>query len=213
LLGLLFPYLKNLEEATFVDLLPYKDRQKLMSYYRDCLKRHMYATGPDKILLQKVALIAGRIHSIYELLPDIHIVHLVRHPYESIPSLVSMFDATWKALDPDVRKDARVNRELADLTCRYYLYLYEFKKNLPENQFIEVYYEDLISDPRSTICGIYRAFGMELSSEYEMVLEKETLKARQYKSRHHYSLESFGLDKDTIYRDLRTIFEVYGFKP
>lgn len=212
LLGLLFPYLKDLEEAVFVDLMPYKERQRLMSYYRDCLQRHMYATGPDKILLQKVALIAGRLHSICELLPDIHIVHLVRHPYESIPSLVSMFDAAWKALDPDARKDARANRELADLTCRYYLYLYEFKKNLPENQFIEVCYEDMVSDPRNTICRIYRAFGMELSRGYEKVLEKETLKARQYKSEHHYSLESFGLNKDTIYRDLRTIFEVYGFK-
>ena len=213
LLGLLFPYLKDLDEATFVDLMPHKERRKLMSYYRDCLQRHMYATGSDKILLQKVALIAGRLQSVYELLPDIRIVHLVRHPYESIPSLVSMFDAAWKALDPHARKDARANRELTDLICRYYSYLYEFKKILPENQFIEVRYEDLVSDPHGTICGIYQALGMELSHGYEEILEKETSKARQYKSRHHYSLESFGLDKDTIYRNLRTIFEAYGFKP
>ena len=124
-----------------------------------------------------------------------------------------MFDAAWKALAPHARKDARANRELTDLICRYYSYLYEFKKILPENQFIEVRYEDLVSDPHGTICGIYQALGMELSHGYEEILEKETSKARQYKSRHHYSLESFGLDKDTIYRNLRTIFEAYGFKP
>ncbi len=84
LLGLLFPFLKEMNAATFVDFMPEKSRHKLMTYYKSCLQRHLYATGPDKILLQKVALIAGRLQSIHELLPDMRIVHLVRHPNESI---------------------------------------------------------------------------------------------------------------------------------
>jgi hypothetical protein len=213
LLGLLFPYFKNLNEATFVDLIPQKERQKLMLYYKDCLQRHMYATGGDKILLQKVALIAGRLQSICSVLPDIRIVHLVRHPYESIPSLVSMFDAAWKTLTPHIRKNRQVNQELSDLICQYYLYLFEFKKKFPKNQFVEVRYEDLISNPYETTCFIYRSLDMQLSHEYEQILKEETLKAKQYNSKHHYSLRSFGLDKDEIYQKLKIIFEAYGFEP
>jgi len=212
LLALLFPFIKEMDAATFVDFMPKKSRRKLMLYYKSCLQRHMYATGPDKILLQKVALIAGRFQTIHELLPDIRVVHLVRHPNESIPSLISMFAATWKSLAPGACRDARAYRELADLICEYYLHLHAVEQDFPADRLLKVRYEDLVADPHRTVTRIYREFGLEISPEYAALLSEETNRARKYTSRHHYSLEDYGLTEQMIYERLEPVFEDYGFK-
>ncbi len=212
LLGLLFPFFDEMEAAVFVDRMPRRERNRLMAYYRSCLQRHLYATGPDKILLQKVALIAGRLDTIHSLLPDMRIVHLVRHPYESIPSLISMFEVTWKSLAPRARKDNRACRELAHLICDYYLHLHELEKGFPPDRLLKVRYEDLVADPRATVHRIYQALGMEVEPEFDARLIEETGRARKYKSRHRYSLEQYGLSREDIHRRLHPIFEEYGFR-
>ncbi len=212
LLGLLFPFLEDMDEVTFVDFMPQESRHKLMSYYKGCLQRHLYATGPDKILLQKVALIAGRLQSIHDLQPDMRIVHLVRHPNESIPSLISMFEATWKSLAPNACKDNRAYLELTDMICDYYVHLHELEKGFPEETLLKVPYEDLISDPYKTVCRIYEKFGLEKSPEYDIRLTEEAQKARKYKSKHNYSLERYGLSEEIIYQRLKSVFDDYGFK-
>ena len=212
LLGLLFPFLDSLDEAKFVDRLPAESRQKLMEYYKDSLKRHLYATGSDKILLEKVALIAGRLHSILEVIPDMRVVHLIRHPYESIPSLINMFYVPLKSLAPQVKHDSRPILEVAGMIFEYYHYLFELKKTFPETQFIEVRYEDLVKDPEGTVELIYRKLNITMSREYRDVLRAEAEKARHYKSKHKYSLEEYGLTRENVYEELKDIFKEYGFE-
>lgn len=211
LLGLLFPFFKEMDTATLVDLMPHRSREKLMIYYRSCLQRHLYAEGPDKILLQKVALIAGRIRTIYELMPDIRVVHLVRHPYRSIPSLVSMFDATWKTLAPEACRNGRAYTELAAMICDYYEHLHEFEKDLPPENLLKIRYEDLLADPYGAVAEIYEKFDLELGPAYDQILQKEVEKARNYQSRHNYSLENFGLSEKIIQKRLKAVFDDYGF--
>ncbi len=211
LLGLLFPFLGSLEEAVFADRIPTRERHRLMAYYKDCLQRHMYATGPDKILLEKVALIAGRLGSIIEAFPDIRIVHLIRHPYQCIPSLVSMFYVPWTTLAPQFERDSQASRDVARMAFEYYRYILKLKKTLPEDQFIDVYYEDLVADPEATVERIYQKFHLDMSLEYREILRQEARKARKYKSKHSYSLEEYGLTKEMVYEELKDVFEEYGF--
>ncbi|MEJ2031737.1 MAG: sulfotransferase [Deltaproteobacteria bacterium] len=213
LLALLFPFLDELPEVKFVDRLPAAERQKLMGYYRDCLQRHLYAVGPDKVLLQKVALIAGRLQSIYETFPDMRIVYLVRHPYESIPSLISMFRVPWRTLVPAAYDDAQAMAGVAEMIFEYYRSILRFKRKMPANQFIEIRYQDLVADPQGCVEGLYSKLGLAMSEEFRQALAAEAAKARNYKSRHRYSLEEYGLSKDQVYRELREVFEEYGFEP
>jgi hypothetical protein len=212
LLGMLFPFLDKIHEAQFPDTLPAAHRDKLMKYYKDCLKRHLYATGPDKILLEKAALIAGRLQSIAEVLPDMRIIHLVRHPYQSVPSLISMFYIPLKSLAPQVKGDSRAIMEITRMIFAYYQSLLSFKRNFPKEQFYEVRYEELVADPRGTIERIYEKFQLDMSKEFETALNQETEKARLYKSSHTYMFEEYGLTKEQIYRELKDVFEEYGFE-
>jgi hypothetical protein len=212
LLGMLFPFLDKLEEAVFLDNLPLEERHKIMEYYKDCLKRHLYATGPDKLLLEKSALIAGRLNSIAQFFPDMRIVHLIRHPYQSVPSLINMFVIPLRRLAPQIKRDSRAISKIIKMIFEYYNCLLDFKKKFPREQFIEVRYEDLVADPQKTITFIYQKLNIELSKELESALEYERKKALHYKSRHSYSLEDFGLTKKKVYDELKNFFEEYGFE-
>ena len=133
------------------------------------------------MLLQKVALIAGRLGSIIEVLPKMHIVHLVRHPYQSIPSLVSMFNVPWKRMAPQALRNSQANLEVVKMVFEYYRYLLELKKRLPKGKIIEVRYEDLVNDQKETVEKLYRRLDLEMSDEYRAILEAETEKARRCK--------------------------------
>jgi hypothetical protein len=213
LVGLLFPFFDELDELKYVDSLPRTDRLKLMGYYRDCLQRHVYATGPDRTLLEKVALIGGRLEPILEVLPDMRIIHLVRHPYESIPSLISMFYVPWKFFSPRIKKDSEECRAVAGMIFQYYRRLLQVKRILPNHQFLEIRYENLVANPQGTVESIYRGLGLEIGDEYRAVLAEETEKALQYKSKHTYTLEEYGLTKQMVYEELQEVFEEYGFEP
>ena len=213
LIGLLFPYFEVMPYAFFLDQLPSKQRKKIMDYYQDCLKRHVYATGPDKILLEKVALIAGRLQTILETLPDMRLVHMVRHPYQSIPSLISMFAIPWKTLAPNAVQQDDAYQSLAEVIFSYYRYLLEIKKKLPAEQYLEIYYDDLVADPKQAVERIYTHFGLTLSRKHRIFLEKASQQACSYESKHHYSLEQFGLSRQQVYRALEDVFEAYGFEP
>jgi len=198
---MLFPFFSELSHLEFVDRLPNKTRHKLMSYYLDCLKRQLYSTGPGKTLLAKNVLIHGRLRSIMNSLPDIRIVYLVRHPYEAVPSFISMYAAFWRLHSPELEHDPKLSRDLATLLCDYYKYFMEIRKELPAEQLVEIRYDDLIADPEGTVQTIYRKFNLKMNDEFSAKLEREVVNTRKYKSTHEYSLEKFGLSKESI-RDL-----------
>jgi len=243
LVSLLFPYLDALPQLKFPDRLPTDERDHLRLYFKDCLKRHVYATraassqefGPasptsptrpirpirpvlpvpdDKLLLEKVALIAGRLRLVLSALPDMRIVHLVRHPYQSVPSLMSMLHAPLPALAPQhAAKTGPAMRQAAIMIFEYYRTILEVKRNLSPERYLEIRYEDLVADPSATILRIYDKFGIPVSPAYKDRLDTETRQARSYNSNHSYRLEDFGLSKAQVYAELKEVFEEYGFEP
>lgn len=198
-----FPFMEELAHLKFIDRMPRKTRLKLMDYYRDCLKRHIFATGPQRTLLAKNVLIQGRLRAVMKAIPDMRIVYLVRNPYAAIPSFVSMYSAMWRLLSPELAKSQKHARELAKLLCDYYAYFEEIKSEFPSHQLIEVRYEDLVTDPEGTVKRIYRKFGLKLSGEFLRILKRESARAAGYKSAHKYTLEDLGLSEAFLRKHLK----------
>jgi omega-hydroxy-beta-dihydromenaquinone-9 sulfotransferase len=207
---LLFPHVDELWEAGFPDALPSEDRRKLMGYYRSCLQRHLYANGPDKTLLSKATQSSGAVESLREAFPDARFITIIRHPYESVASHVSVFYPVWRAHSPDIAKDSPVSKAYARLALRWYQHLFEFGSKMDPAGYYCMDYRDLTRNPREAIGTLYQHFSWGLSDAFQARLKAATERQRTFKSAHHYTLEEFGLSKAWIQEELGPLLDHYS---
>ena len=59
---------------------------------------------------------------------------------------------------------------------------------------------------------IYEQLKLEVTPALLKRLDKETMKAERYSSKHSYTLEEYGFDKEHIYNELKFIFDEFGFE-
>jgi hypothetical protein len=209
---LLFPYVDALPEAGFADRLPRRSRRRLMRYYKGCVRRHLYATGPNKTLLSKSTSFAGRVDSMLETFPDARVVHLVRHPDECIPSHVSVFYPAWRAHSPDIAKDGPESKAYAQLAVDWYRSMFEKRHKFDEDRYVCVTYDELVEDPERAVERVYQQLGLELREPFRQRLAQTARVARDYESAHEYTLEEYGLSKAWIRERLGDVLAAYGFE-
>jgi hypothetical protein len=211
-LYLLVPFIDELPQLGHVDHLSRSERERLARYYRDSVKRHLFAMGGNRRLLNKNVFLAGRLSTVMDAFPNTQVIHLVRHPYQAIPSLLSMFYAAWSTHSPGIARNSPEVRALAQLGIDYYRHLEAQRNRLPAEQFVTVRYRSLVDKPVETVERIYRHFGFDLTRIYAQRLREEAVRGREFRSRHKYSLDEFGLTKEFIYDELRESFEIHGFE-
>ncbi|MCE0523873.1 MAG: sulfotransferase [Methylacidiphilales bacterium] len=207
---LLFPHVDELWEAGFPDALGPKDRRKLMHYYRGCLQRQLYANGPDKTVLSKATQSSGAVESLLEAFPDAKFITIIRHPYQSVPSHVSVFYPVWCAHSPDIAKDGPVSKSYARLAVKWYQHLYDFRLKVNPSQYYCVDYRDLVSEPEETLEKLYAHFGWKMSPAFRARLKASSAQQAEFKSNHAYTLEEFGLSKEWINEELGPLLDHYS---
>jgi hypothetical protein len=209
---LLFPFVEELWAAGFPDALPPDQRRKLMRYYRSCLQRHLYANGPAKTLLSKATQSSGSLESLLEEFPDAKFITIVRHPYASVASHVSLFVPVWQAHSPDITRDGPVSRAYAKLAVEWYKHLFAFRRRVNPRQYYCIDYRDLVRSPGETIEKLYEHFGWPVTEAYRDQLNSATQRQREFKSKHEYSLDEFGLSREWIQQELTEVLDAYGLE-
>jgi hypothetical protein len=184
-----------------------------MDFYEDTLRRHLYASGGERAFLNKNALFAPRLRTMFERFPDARFVYLVRHPFDAIPSFLSMFHSKWSAHSPEIGTDSPEARALARLAVDYYRYALDCRKFIPEEQFITLRYDELVANPRATIEALYPRLGLDMDSSFRARLHAELAAHHGFSSSHSYSLEQFGLSEEEVFLELKDIFAEFGFTP
>lgn len=207
---LLFPHVDELWAAGFPDALNPAERRKLMRYYRGCLQRQLYANGPSKTVLSKATQSSGAVESLLEAFPDAKFITIVRHPYQSVPSHVSVFYPVWCAHSPDIAKDGPVSKSYARLAVKWYQHLYEFRLKVNPSQYYCVDYRDLVRDPKETLEKVYAHFGWKISDAFRARLEAAAAQHTKFQSSHSYTLEEFGLSKEWIDEELGPLLDHYS---
>ncbi len=207
---LLFPHIEELWEAGFADALGPRERRKLMRFYKSCLQRQLYANGPGKTVLSKATQSSGLVESLLESFPDARFITIIRHPYQSVPSHVSVFYPVWRAHSPEIAKNGPVSRSYASLAVRWYRHLFEFRSKVLPEQYLCLDYENLTKHPKATVEKIYDHFGWTMSEAYRERLKAATNGQSQYQSQHHYTLEEFGLSKEWIQAELGPLLDHYS---
>lgn len=212
-LYMLFPFFGEVPELAFTDRLPEWKREAVARYYVSSLKRILYAAGgADKTLLLKSVLFAGRMKTLLGVFPGARIVHLVRHPFEALPSSIDMFSAFWHVHSPEIAGDSEESRGWARLFVEYYRYFHENRALVGGPNLVSIRYPDLKKDPAGTVKGIYGAFGLTPGPGVIERIERETIGNHDYRSNHDCTPEDYGLDRPWVYDELKDIFEEYGFE-
>lgn len=211
-LYMLFPFFRDVPELAFTDSLPEWKRRAIAGYYESSLKRILYASGgAGKTPLLKSVLFTSRMKTMLEIFPGAQIVHLVRNPYEALPSTIDMFSKFWHVHSPEIVRDSEETREWARLFAGYYRYFHENRGLIGGPNLLTVRYPDLKEDPAGTVKRIYDSFGLAPGPGVIERVRKDTVGNNDYKSGHDCTLESCGLDRAWVYDRLKDIFEEYGF--
>jgi hypothetical protein len=207
---LLFLHVDELWEAGFPDALPPEKRRKVMGFYRSCLQRRLHASGPGKAILTKATQSSGAVESLLEAFPDGKFITIIRHPYESVPSHVSVFWPVWHAHSPGLRKDGPESKAYARLALRWFQHLFEFRSKVNPRQYYCIDYRDLTRDPKAALEKLYGYFGWAMSDAFREKLAAATGRQRAFKSKHEYTLEEFGLSKEWIQQELGDVLDHYA---
>jgi len=207
---LLFLHVDELWEAGFQDALPPAKRRKVMAFYRSCLQRRLYASGPGRTILTKATQSSGAVESLLEAFPDGRFITIIRHPYQSVASHVSVFWPVWQAHSPALKKDGPESKAYARLAVRWFQHLFAFRRKVNPQQYYCIDYRDLTQDPKAALEKLYAHFGWTLSDAFRARLEAATQRQRDFKSKHEYTLEEFGLSRDWIQEELGSVLEHYA---
>jgi hypothetical protein len=189
------------------------EKRRIMTFYVRCLQRHLYvhrdSARPKRHYLAKGPALSAKVGTLLEWFPDAKFVYLVRDPVDVIPSYISVIQAQWRALgDPLVEWAGR--DYVFDMTRHWYDYPLQCLEQAPQNSYVVVRYEDLVSNPSGTVTHIYRNLGIDLDPRFSQVLSEEADQARHYRSRHHYSPEQMGLGREQIEAEYEDVYERFG---
>jgi len=189
------------------------EKRRIMSFYRRCLQRHLYAhrshLTPGRRYLAKSPALTPKVSTLNEWFPDARFICLVRNPLDVIPSYISVMELQWRTLADPVTPWASRDYVL-DMAQHWYTYPLERLRGQPEDRHVFVKYDDLVHDPERTVRGIYHRLRFQVSSEFAHVLHVEAERTRDYRSKHHYSLEQMGLTRDQIIAEYRDVYERFG---
>jgi hypothetical protein len=201
---------EELWEAGFQDAQPPEKRRKVMDFYRSCLQRRLHVSGPRKTILTKATQSSGAVESLLEAFPDARFITIVRHPYKSVASHVSVFWPVWQAHSPELKKDGPVSKAYGRLAVEWFKHLFAFRQKVNPKQYYCIDYRDLTKDPLATMEKLYEHFGWTMSKAYREKLVAATQRQRGFASKHEYTLEEFGMSKEWIQAELGELLDHYA---
>ncbi len=142
--------------------------------------------------------------------PGAKFINIYRNPYKIIMSAIKMFKDEMGLLCLNNPAPPEVIENVAiDLCARIYRKLIPELENMPEEDHIDICYEDFCKDPESFMKQIYDKLGLEGYEEAKPYFEE------YIKSQEGYQKNVFTLDpalRDKINQKLGFYFEYYGYE-
>ncbi|MEM7609015.1 MAG: sulfotransferase [Myxococcota bacterium] len=212
-ISLLNPFMRDYTRLTWLDAHDDERRRRFMDFYEATVKKHLFAVGGNRRFLNKNVFFAPRVRSMLERFPDARFVYLVRHPFDALPSFMSMFYEKWKTHSPELNRASPEAIEMMNMGYSYYRAAAELSRELPAKNFRVVRYDSLIQSPKQVVEELYAWMGLDMSKAYLSRLEAATSRQRKYRSSHRYSLEQFGITRDEVRRELDGVFEAFELDP
>ncbi|TVQ91813.1 MAG: sulfotransferase [Chromatiaceae bacterium] len=173
------------------------ERRRLLDFYADCLRRHLYVHGPERRLLSKNAAFAPLAMGLAARFPDARFIVCLRDPQETVPSQLSSIRGglAFFGVPAD---SAPVRARLLDQLAFYYENLDRLRCALPPERHAAIGMPDLRGGLAATLTGVYGQLRLPVVPAFAAALAAADGQARGYRSGHRYSLTEFGLTPAAI---------------
>lgn len=211
----LVPRGEELTGVVTLDDHPPAVRAAIMRSYHRALQRLLHR-APGRTYLAKNVHSAGRIASLLERYPDARFIHIVRSPYDVIPSAVRLFrTSNYLGVTEPYRPTMPLGhpcwRVFAEQVIDVYQRLLRWERQVPASQWITVRFSALVGDPLATVREIYERFSIALPPDVEAALAVEAARAESFRSSDAApTLDDVGLTREGVYERLREVFEAYA---
>ncbi|MDT4846529.1 Sulfotransferase family protein [compost metagenome] len=133
--------------------------------------------------------------------PRAQVVLTHRDPGKTIPSLASFIHTLWQIYS-DRADPAQVGEQWNSRMARALRHSLEVRDDLPAGAFLDVHFEDTVSDPLAVVERIYRFAGLELAPAIRTAMTAWLAdNGREKRAAHQYDALAFGLDEARLARD------------
>lgn len=195
---LLFPQNERLWRfAFFNSAVSEQTQNRILSFYKLCLQKHLYMAGAHKTLLSKNASFNPWIEGLNRTFPDANFIICARNPVKTVPSMLSVADAARRSLG-GAAKDPVFQQNMITLMKHHYHSLLKTLPHIPRHRYRVLPIKHLHTRLRASVLDIYRQFGLSLDSEFTGRLNQLDRESRSYQSTHKYTADRFGLNAQQL---------------
>ncbi len=178
-------------------------------YYKKQLQILSFHCSGEPFFLKEPGHLTG-LDAILRVFPDACFVQVHRSPYEQVASLCSLQGHTQNALrhtplSPHTIGQIVLNRWLIPLKKAM-----QTRSEADQSHFYDIYYDDLLADPITTVSQLYDYFNFELNTD--AIIQMQTWlddNPRNKHGRHQYTLEQFGLSPELIDEKMGDYIQTY----
>lgn len=150
----------------------------------------------ERWLLKSPAHLMG-LDSLLKVYPDACIIHTHRDPQKVVPSACSLAEATRGIVAKQMDLHG-LGAQVVEQLAPPLEHAAELRNTYPDN-FIDIQYTDIVSDPMNVVEKIYDRFGFTISDASRKAMLAEVHDSPQHqRGRHSYTLEKYGLTQEII---------------
>ncbi|MCB9195099.1 MAG: sulfotransferase [Flavobacteriales bacterium] len=186
-----------------------KERTKWKKIYHWMLQNIAYYAGKDKTLLLKNPHSMGRIEVLLELYPNAKFIHIHRDPYDVYNSNLHLYRSTIKTqFLQDFSDEEIIERVLYCYETSFVKFFEDYHK-IPEENRIEISYDELSNVPMETLQNVYKGLGLGGFENVQPKLEAYLNKEKNYKTNQFKEIPSSELKQ--INSRWKFVFDHYNY--
>ena len=164
----------------------------LASFYRKIL----YNTG--KQIVSKNPFNSLRIPLLAELFPEARFIHIVRHPYDVVPSTKHLWAVVQKQNILNKNRYTPHTKEISIVLNNMMTTIHRDCKKLSGNRIAVIRYEDLEKDPKGSLRDLYAHFDLSFTVKFENNLDQFISEISRYKK----NIYSITEEEKKVIRDI-----------
>ncbi|MBX2858230.1 MAG: sulfotransferase [Cellvibrionaceae bacterium] len=175
------------------------EKQRIMVFYRNCIKKHLYfrahiESHSQLVYLAKNPSLSPAVLSLQGQFPDARFIACLREPEKTLPSQISSlkpaFGLSGYYPSPEFVESCIVMLHF------YYQHLNQVLARQPNAVFVAM--STLKNDLYRFVTQTYKHFSCEMSSDSRAALCELAQSSSNYRSEHRYKLSDFGLSEQQV---------------